>query len=195
MAQLKYDNLSYFKDRKDLSTKEVKQEYRRLQSVARKRLSNLKEGGFGSTQTVKYYDKVLSQGVSGKTESQLRSMLYDAYNFVSNPNNTLRGFKRRQKETIEKINESMGEDFLNKENFKDFLELINDKAVKDLGLDSDQIVVLASMKAKGLSRESIIKDFDTILQHQEEVIDWLKEHENPERKRKYSSYDLRGILK
>lgn len=190
--KVKYDRLSYLASRDELSIKEVKAEYNRFKRAAKDRLSRL--GEFKETERYRYYSEFFKEGVRGKKERELRQMLNEAYNFITNPANTLRGMREHRKSVIESLNERAGEDFLNTENVNQFYSFMNDKQAKAIlrGLDSDQKVSLAKMRLKGLSMKTILKDFDALLDNEDAVNEYLDTHSD--RKRALSSYDLRSIL-
>ena len=75
-----------------------------------------------------------------------------------------------------------------------FYAFMNDKQAQAVlaGLDSGQKLELFRMRAKGLSMNSILKDFSKLLDNADEVNEYLDEHSD--RKRAASSYDLRKIL-
>lgn len=191
--KLKYDRLSYQANRDELSIAEVKAEYTRFKRIAKDRFSRMTE--FQNTERYQYYNALFKQGVRGKSESELRKMLYTAYTFVSNPANTLTAMKKHRQNVIDSLNASFGEDLLNKDNINQFYDFMNDRKMRVLanGLDSGQMVDLFRLKMKGVSTNSLMKDFADYLDHSSDIVKYLDEH--PNRKRAVSSYDLRSILK
>lgn len=191
--KLKHDRLSYQANRDELSVKELKAEYTRFKRIAKDRFSRM--GEFKNTARYKYYSEFFKEGVRGKSESQLRKMVYEAYTYVSNPANTVSELRKRQKSVINSINDMAGEDILNKQNVGSFYDFMNDKKAQAVlkGLDSSQKVELFRMKMKGVSTNSLLKDFSKYLDNAEAVNEYLDKH--PKGKRSLSSYDLRRILK
>lgn len=194
MPKLKYSRVSYLPNRQDLSVSQLKAEYQRLRVVGQKRLKTISRSEFVNTPTYRRGMQVVSRSVKGKSESELRKMLYDVYQFTSNQGNTIRGMRRKRREQIERVNEIAGEEILNNSNYFDFINFINDKNIEDIakGLDSGQVMELWKMNQKGLSKKSIIKDASRLLQRSEDVNAFLDKRTL--KSRKYSSYDLRKIL-
>ena len=189
---LKYDRLSYQANRADIGIKNVKAEYTRFKRIAKDRMSRM--GDFGGTESYRRAQDIFSEGVRGKSEAQLRKMLYEAYAWVSNPYHTASAMKEHRSSVMESVNQLAGENILNKENMDSFYAFMNDKQAQAVlaGLDSGQKLELFRMRSKGLSMNSILKDFSKLLDNADEVNEYLDEHSD--RKRAASSYDLRKIL-
>lgn len=102
--------------------------------------------------------------------------------------------KEHRSSVMESVNQLAGENILNKSNMDSFYAFMNDKQAQAVlaGLDSGQKLELFRMRSKGLSMNSILKDFSKLLDNADEVNEYLDEHSD--RKRAASSYDLRKIL-
>ena len=197
MAKLKYDRMSYFPDRSTLSLKEVKSEYRRLKTVAQRRLQRIGGTEFANTNTYKYNMKLFGKGkgsIKGLSERQIRKMLYQLQSFTSSDESTLTGLRKKRDNTIQRINDQYGEDIVNKQNYFEFIDFLNDKSMKSAyrGLDSGQVLELWEIRSKGLSLNTIRKDWSELLENKDEIVDYL---ESQKKKGKRISYQrVKGIL-
>lgn len=176
MAKLKFNRISYLPNRTDLSLKEVKAEYQRLRSIARRRLNKIANTEFSQTNLFKKYNKMYNTsrgGVRGKSESQLRSGLYELSEYVESSYSTLKGLKNRMDNTIKKLS-AKGFN-VNPSNYFGLIEFLNDKNIQKIAewLDSDQIMQLWKMRSKGLSLNKIVKEWDKLLGKSDEVNKYL----------------------
>lgn len=176
MARLKYNRISYLPNRTDLSLKEVKAEYQRLRSIARRRLDKISKTEFSQTNLYKKYNKMYNSprgGIRGKSESQLRSGLYELSEYVESSYSTLKGLKSRMDNTISRLG---GKGFnVTPSNYFDLIAFLNDKNIQKIAewLDSDQIMQLWKMRSKGLSLNKIIKEWDKLLAKSDDVNKYL----------------------
>lgn len=191
MAKLNFGKLDYLPNRRDIGIGDVKAEYRRLKSVAQKRLKNIKNSEFADSKTYQYYNQLFGKGhgsVRGKTEEQLRKMLYQVQQFVTSKRTSVSGMRSHMRSTIKQINEMYGDEILNKDNFNEYIEFINDKSLESVfnGVDSSQIVELWALRSQGLSMNSIRKDWEQLLNNQDEVFDYLKSQKGKGKKISYN---------
>lgn len=197
MAKLNFGKLDYLPNRRDIGIGDVKAEYRRLKSIAQKRLKNIKNSEFANSKTYQYYNQLFGKGkgsVRGKTEAQLRKMLYQVQQFVTSKRTSVSGMRSHMRSTIKQINEMYGDEILNKDNFNEYIEFINDKSLESVfnGVDSSQIVELWALRSQGLSMNSIRKDWEQLLNNQEEVFDYLKSQKGKGKKISYNK--LRELI-
>lgn len=191
MAKLNFGKLDYLPNRRDIGIGDVKAEYRRLKSIAQKRLKNIRNSEFANSKTYQYYNQLFGKGhgsVRGKTEAQLRKMLYQVQQFVTSKRTSVSGMRSHMRSTIKQINEMYGDEILNKDNFNEYIEFINDKSLESVfnGVDSSQIVELWALRSQGLSMNSIRKDWEQLLNNQDEVFDYLKSQKGKGKKISYN---------
>lgn len=186
MATLKYNRNDYLPTRTNLSVSQVKAEYRRLKVIAQRRLERIGKTEFRQTRTYSYNESMFGKGkgsVRGKSETELRKMLYDLSSFVTDPSKTLTGLRDRRDQTIAKINGKYGAEIVTKENYFEFLNFLNDKSMEPTfeGLDSGQELQLWEMRSKGLTNKAIRDNFADLFDNREKVLKALDKLPNRKR--------------
>lgn len=186
MATLKYNRNDYLPTRTNLSVSQVKAEYRRLKVIAQRRLERIGRTEFRQTGTYGYNEAMFGKGkgsVRGKSEAELRKMLYDLSSFVTDPSKTLTGLRERRDLTIAKINSKYGADIVTKDNYFEFLDFLNDKSMQPTfeGLDSGQELQLWEMRSKGLTNKAIRDNFADLMKDRENVLKALDKLPNRKR--------------
>lgn len=180
MAKLNFDRLDYLPNRKAIGIGDVKVEYRRLKTIAQKRLKNIAKSEFVDSRTYQYYNAMFGKGkggIKGKSEAQIRKMLYEVQKFVSNKQTSVSGMRSHMRSTIKQINEMYGEEILNKDNFNDYIDFINDKSLQSVfnGIDSGQVIELWAMRVKGINKNMIRQQWNNLLENRDEVVEYLNE--------------------
>ena len=191
MAKLNFGRLDYLPDRKNIGIADVKVEYQRLKTIAQKRLKTMGKSEFSNSKTYQYYNRLFGKGrgsVKGKTEAQLRVMLYQVQQFTSSQRTTVSGMRSHMRSTIKQVNEQYGAEILNKDNFNEYVDFINDKSLESMfnGIDSGQIVELWALRSQGLSMNTIRKNWEELLNNQEEIFDYLQEQRKKGKKVSYN---------
>ena len=186
MATLKYNRNDYLPTRTNLSVSQVKAEYRRLKVIAQRRLERIGRTEFKQTRTYGYNEAMFGKGkgsVRGKSEAELRKMLYDLSSFVTDPSKTLTGLRERRDLTIAKINSKYGAEIVTKDNYFEFLDFLNDKSMQPTfeGLDSGQELQLWEMRSKGLTNKAIRDNFADLMKNRENVLQALDKLPNRKR--------------
>lgn len=186
MATLKYNRNDYLPTRTNLSVSQVKAEYRRLKVIAQRRLERIGRTEFRQTRTYGYNEAMFGKGkgsVRGKSEAELRKMLYDLSSFVTDPSKTLTGLRERRDLTIAKINGKYGAEIVTKDNYFEFLDFLNDKSMQPTfeGLDSGQELQLWEMRSKGLTNKAIRDNFADLMKNRENVLQALDKLPNRKR--------------
>lgn len=186
MATLKYNRNDYLPTRTNLSISQVKAEYRRLKVIAQRRLERIGKTEFRQTRTYSYNEAMFGKGkgsVRGKSEAELRKMLYDLSSFVTDPSKTLTGLRERRDLTIAKINGKYGAEIVTKDNYFEFLDFLNDKSLESVfeGLDSGQELQLWEMRSKGLTNKAIRGNFADLMKDRENVLKALDKLPNRKR--------------
>lgn len=186
MATLKYNRNDYLPTRTNLSVSQVKAEYRRLKVIAQRRLERIGRTEFRQTKIYGYNEAMFGKGqgsVRGKSETELRKMLYDLSSFVTDPSKTLTGLRERRDFTIAKINGKYGAEIVTKDNYFEFLDFLNDKSLESVfeGLDSGQELQLWEMRSKGLTNKAIRDKFADLMKDRENVLKALDKLPNRKR--------------
>lgn len=186
MATLKYNRNDYLPTRTNLSVSQVKAEYRRLKVIAQRRLERIGKTEFRQTRTYGYNEAMFGKGkgsVRGKSEAELRKMLYDLSSFVTDPSKTLTGLRERRDLTIAKINGKYGAEIVTKDNYFEFLDFLNDRSMQPTfeGLDSGQELQLWEMRSKGLTNKAIRDNFADLMKNRENVLQALDKLPNRKR--------------
>lgn len=124
---LEYYTPAYTSDERGLSQSEQISEYRRLRKIAMDRLRRIRESEYGDEDPdfvnelmarFKRFDRI-------NTESELRALLSEVSKWVSNPMNTLSGWRDRDIKRRESIRESTGlvlDSVREMREFADFME-------------------------------------------------------------------------
>lgn len=180
MAKLNFGRLDYLPDRKNIGIADVKVEYQRLKTIAQKRLKTMGKSEFSNSKTYQYYNRLFGKGrgsVKGKTEAQLRVMLYQVQQFTSSQRTTVSGMRSHMRSTIKQVNEQYGEEILNKDNFNQYIEFINDKSMEAIyeQIGSDQQLTLWAFRSKGVPMNVIRNQWSELLDNEESVMQYINE--------------------
>ena len=197
MAKLNFGRLDYLPDRKNIGIGDVKVEYQRLKTIAQKRLKTMGKSEFSNSKTYQYYNRLFGKGrgsVKGKTEAQLRVMLYQVQQFVSSQRTTVSGMRSHMRSTIKQVNEQYGEEILNKDNFNQYIEFINDKSMEAIyeQIGSDQQLTLWAFRSKGVPMKVIREQWSELLDNEESVKQYINERR--QKGKKINNRQLKKLL-
>lgn len=117
---------------KSLTEPELRKEYSRLRSIARKRIER-----FENTEWVDTQQYIQNKGKfvplkQVKTEVELRHLLTDVARFITAETGSVSGLKKQKKKMIETLNER-GYDFINKDNVRQFADFMEFTRMASLG--------------------------------------------------------------
>lgn len=104
---------------------ELRKEYSRLRSIARKRLERMGKSEFADTKTYLKNRNRFKQVKDIKNKTELSKMLADVYDFVSSKRSRITGLKEIRRESVETLH-SHGYNFVTKENWKVFTDFMDD---------------------------------------------------------------------
>lgn len=139
---------------------EVRKEYSRLRSIARKRLERLGKSEFSSSQAYQMNKKGFKP-IAQLQGQQLYYNLNALMRFLTAKSSTVTGQKEIRKKQIETFHEH-GYTFINVSNytmFIDFMETVRE-VTKDLNLPSEEIAeFFGSDFKKSVSVEKLVQDF------------------------------------
>lgn len=123
-ATLKYDsNLYTPTGAKALTDKELRTEYSRLRSIARKRLERFEGTEWTTSQIYKYNKEGFKPLAEIKSDRELRMLLSDVARFVTAERGSVSGLEKERKQAVKTLNER-GYTFVNKKNFRKFAEFM-----------------------------------------------------------------------
>lgn len=142
-----------------LSEKEIRDEYRRLRSIANKRIDRLGKAGYTNTQT--YLRNVGAyKSPANYTMAELQYKLYQISKFVSAKSSTVAGMRLIEKQTLEKLHEKDLGGIKNLQDFGDFMDWARAK-YKNSDFDSERAAeVYNESKRRRIDIEEIKKDYE-----------------------------------
>lgn len=142
-----------------LSEKEIRDEYRRLRSIANKRIDRLEKAGYTDTQT--YLRNVGAyKSPANYTMAELQYKLYQISKFVTAKSSTVGGMRLIEKHVLEKLNEKDLGRIKNLQEFGDFMDWARAK-YKNSNFDSERAAeVYNESKRRRIAVEEIKKDYE-----------------------------------
>lgn len=146
---------------KQLSEKQMRKEYSRLRSIARKRLERFEGTEWTDTQVYKLNAGIYKPLKEIKSDYELRHLLSTVARFVTSETGSVSGLERQRTEAIVTLNER-GYDFVNRDNFREFAEFMEYARVANQNrlYDSKRIAEFyASTEKKNMSSEDLRKAF------------------------------------
>lgn len=164
-ASLTYDKMMYSPyalNNAGWTEKELRAEYSRLRSIARKRLERFKGTEWESTQSYQKNAGKYKALADIRSTAELKGLLSDVAYFVDASTGSVSGLKQQRAKAIETFNDR-GYDFVNKANFKDFTDWLEDMRDHKLAkiYDSSQLAeVYAVTREKGFTTQEVLQDFD-----------------------------------
>lgn len=142
-----------------LSEKEIRDEYRRLRSIANKRIERLEKAGYTETQT--YLRNVgVYKSPANYTMTELQYKLYQISKFVSAKSSTVGGMRHIEKQVLERLHEKDLGRIVNLQEFGDFMDWARTK-YKNSDFDSERAAeVYNESKRRKIDIEEIKKDYE-----------------------------------
>ena len=142
-----------------LSEKEIRDEYRRLRSIANKRIDRLERAGYKDTQTY-LRNAGAYKAPSNYTMAELQYKLYQISKFVSAKSSTVSGMRLIEKQMLEKLHENDLGRITNLQEFGDFMEWARTK-YRNSEFDSERAAeVFNEAKRRRIDIEEIKKDYE-----------------------------------
>lgn len=161
-AQLRYEKEVYTPESsKTLSNKELRKEYSRLRSIARKRLERFEGTEWTDTQVYKLNAGVYKPLKEIKSDRELRHLLSDVSRFVMSETGSVSGLTKQRETAVQTLNDR-GYEFVNKENYRQFAEFMEYARVSNLNrmYDSKRIAEFyEATEKKELANEELRKAF------------------------------------
>ena len=124
----------------ELSEKQIRQEYSRLRSIARKRLERFEGTEWTTTQIYKYNKQGYKPLKEIKSIRELRYELRDVARFIDSTRSSVSGLKQERTQAVETLNDR-GYDFVTKKNHGEFIEFMEFVRQSNLGrlYDSERV--------------------------------------------------------
>lgn len=157
---------------RNLTDKQIRAEYSRLRSIARKRLERFEGTEWTDTQVYQYNKGKYIPVKDVKNKTQLVALLADVARFVTAETGSVSGLERQRRRNVETLHEH-GYKFVNKKNFRQFADFMEDFRIRRLNriYDSERVAELFSAAAeKKIPPADLQADFEF----------WLKNKENLE---------------
>lgn len=154
-----------------ISEQDIKKEYSRLRSIARKRLERFENTEWTDTQVYKQNKGryIPVKEISSKYDLAYRLSALARY--ITADTSSVQGLKTQRRKSLESLHSS-GYTFVNKKNFNDFGKFMEDYRSKKLDrmYDSKRVAVtFESIVKKGIDPNQIHKDFELWVSHQKEL--------------------------
>lgn len=116
----KFNRFSYTPEgAKQLTDKNLREEYSRLRSIAVKRLQRLGNSEWNDTDLYLRSKNKFKKLKEIKTNRELRFLLSDLHNFLESPRSSVTGLDKIRKQSLDTLHRH-GYDFVTKKNFRDF---------------------------------------------------------------------------
>lgn len=116
---------------KTLSDKQLRKEYSRLRSIARKRLERFEGTEWTDTQVYKLNVGQYKPLKEIKNDRELRHLLSDVASFVTAETGSVSGLEKQREKGVQTLNER-GYDFVTKENYRKFADFMEYARVANL---------------------------------------------------------------
>lgn len=146
---------------KNLTDKELRKEYSRLRSIARKRLERFVGTEWTDSQVFRLNHGKYIPLKEIKTGRELRHLLTEVSRFVMSASGSVSGLEESRKKAIKSLNER-GYDFIDTSNFKEFAEFMEYARVarQNRMFDSKRVAdFYETAEERGLSAEEMKKVF------------------------------------
>ena len=103
-----------------MSNRDIRREYSRLRSTANKRLQRLQQKGFGNYGSFRFPTR------GERSNSSIQSSLADVSRFLRDERTTVRGEQKFVEREMQMLHEK-GYDFIDRSNFYDFIQFMDEK--------------------------------------------------------------------
>lgn len=116
----KFNRFSYTPEgAKQLTDKNLREEYSRLRSIAVKRLQRLGNSEWNDTELYLRSKNKFKKLKDIKSNRELRFLFSDLHNFLESPRSSVTGLDKIRKQSLDTLHQH-GYDFVTKKNFRDF---------------------------------------------------------------------------
>jgi hypothetical protein len=161
-ATLKYEKEVYTPEgAKTLSDHDLRKEYSRLRSIARKRLERFEGTEWTDTQVYQLNHGVYKPLSEIKSNTELRHLFSDVSRYVTASTSSVSGLEKQRRQGVKTLNER-GYDFVTKENYRRFADFMEYARVANMNrmYDSKRVAdYYAASEKKQLSNDEMRKAF------------------------------------
>jgi hypothetical protein len=161
-ATLRYEKELYTpQGSKNLTDKELRKEYSRLRSIARKRLERFEGTEWTDTQIYRLNAGQYKPLKEIGSERELRHLFSDIARFVNAEVSSVSTLEKQREKGVQTLNER-GYDFVNKDNYRQFAEFMEYARVSNLNkmYDSKRVAEFyEATEKKEMSNEELRKAF------------------------------------
>ena len=132
-ATLKYEREIYTpQGAKNLPDKDLRKEYSRLRSIARKRLERFEGTEWTDTQVYQLNNGLYKPLKEIKSNAELRHLFSDVARFVDAKSSSVSGLEKQRATGIKTLNDR-GYEFVNKGNFRQFVDFMEYARTANMG--------------------------------------------------------------
>lgn len=158
-------------------TAKMRRELRRKGEIARKRMQELLNQGFGKAEffinNKEYYDSPFGKMPMPNSRKDIAKELAKMNRFLNSKSSTPKGLKESELKFIEAINNNFGEDILNEKNVRDFqkfMRLYREKYADQTQIDSDKVVdAFKEAERLKINKEDILANIELFIEKEEEL--------------------------
>lgn len=150
---------------KNLSNRELRQEYSRLRRLANRRLANMERRGLGTWGERRF------ASARGMSSEYVEAALLEVSRFLRDPRHTVRGEQAHMDQVIDTFKER-GIDFIDRDNFyqfTDFMNSLREQYSEKLFDSSDALEVFGNMNRLGLDPDEVKEHFDYYAQNADKL--------------------------
>ena len=171
-ATLRFEKDVYTPDgAKTISDRELRKEYSRLRSIARKRLERFEGTEWTDTQVYKLNVGVYKPLKEITSNRELRHLFSDVARFVMAETSSVSGLERQRREAVQTLNDR-GYDFVTKDNYRQFADFMEYARVSNLNrmYDSKRIAdFYEAAEKRNMSNEELRKAFRSWTKNQKKL--------------------------
>lgn len=178
--------------------KELRAEYSRLRKVAEKRLSNLASSEFATSETYQRNVNLYPKLANIKSNAELRGRLSELSRFINAETSTVAGLKRQRSRAIKALHEQ-GYTFVNKANFRDFTDLMEELRVTEKGRrygspTPEEVETIMAARSLKIPEDELNKHFEEYMKNRQNLAEYV-EDKKAKRTTRASSSKVEKTLK
>jgi hypothetical protein len=171
-ATLRYEKEVYTPEgAKTLTEKQLRNEYSRMRSIARKRLERFEGTEWTDTQAFKMNNRIYKPLKEIKSERELRHLFSDVAKFVTASTGSVSGLEKQRERAVKTLNDR-GYDFVNKDNFRKFADFMEYTRIAKLNriFDSKRVAQFyETQEKKQLSNKELYSAFKSWAKKQKKL--------------------------
>ena len=161
---------------RNLSDKEIRAEYSRLRSIARKRLERFEGTEWVDTQVYKFNHGKYIPVKDIKNKTQMVSLLAEVARFVTAESGSVSGLARTRSRNVATLHEH-GYTFVTRTNYRDFADFMEEYRIRRLNriYDSERVAeTFEAAEKKGIPPRDLYRDFEFWLENRDALREMKK---------------------